>query len=168
MVPIQERRWVEMFQWVRRLILVTFLWDPHHIRAWEDRVQEWDLVVQALDIQVWEDQVLAILEWGDLVQDILGWGAQVQDILEWVDQVQDIQELVDQVQVTLEWVVQAHCPCLQKRSIHLTSQWFSTHRTRTLHPSILAAFATKKSTTMIRQSCVNLGATSGSTVCVPG
>merc|ERR1719206_1188903 len=135
MAPTLEPRWVEMFQWAPPLTQETSLWDLHHILVWEGRALAWGQVDQVLDIQVWEDPVQAIL----------GWEGRVLATLEWVDQVP--------------------FPCPQKRYIHLTSPWFSTHRTPMLHQSILAGSATKKFMTMTRQSFVNLAATSGFTAC---
>lgn len=70
-----------MFRWDPLLIPVIFLWDPHHIQAWEVRVLAWGQEDQVQDIRAWEDQA----------QDTQGWEDQVQDILEWVDQVQATQ-----------------------------------------------------------------------------
>ena len=140
MAPTLEPRWVEMFQWAPPLTQETSLWDLHHILVWEDRALAWGQVDQVLDIQVWEDPVQAIL----------GWEVQVLDTQEWVVQVLVILESVGQVLATLEWVDQVPFPCPQKRYIHLTSPWFSTHRTPMLHQSILAGSATKKFMTMTR------------------
>ena len=88
----QEPHWAEMFQWVLLLTLEIYQWDHHHILAWEDKVRAWAMVVQAQGIQVWEDQVLAILEWEDQVQVTQEWEVQVLGTLEWEDQVQVTQE----------------------------------------------------------------------------
>ena len=81
-----EPHLAEMFRSDPLLIPVIFLWDPHHIQAWEDKVLAWGR--------------------GDQVQDIQSWKDQAQDIHAWKDQAQNIQGVVDQVQVILEWLDQ--------------------------------------------------------------
>lgn len=144
-----------MFQWAPPLTQGTSQWDLHHILAWEDRVLAWDPVDQVPDIPAWEDPV----------QVILGWEAQVLDIPEWVVRVRVILGSVGRVLATLEWEDQVPYPCPQKRFIHPTSPWFSTHRTPMLHQFIPVESATKRFTTTTRRFFVNLAATSGSTEC---
>jgi len=184
---------LETFQWDHHPILVwgdkvqawAMVVQAQGILVWEDQVQailEWE--VQAQDTQEWEVQVLDTLEWEAPALDTLEWEAPALDIQEWEAQALVIQEweaqalviqgweaqaLViqgweAQALVIQEWEAPALSPCLQKRSTHLTSRWFSILRIPTLPPSILVVYATKKSMTMTRQSSVNLGATSGFTV----
>lgn len=168
---------VEMSQWVHLLILEIYQWDHHPILVWADKVPAWAMVVQARGILVWEVQVQDILGWEVQAQDIQEWEAQVLATLEWEAQALDIQgweaqvlviqELEDRALLTQEWEDRALYPCLQKRSTHPTSQWFSILRIRTLPLSTPVVSATRKSTTMIRQSSVNLAVTSGFTASAP-
>merc|ERR1719397_2135540 len=146
--PPPERRWVGACLWDPPPTLVTSPWDQTPIQEWE---------VRARAILVWEDQVLDILAWEVQVRITLGWEGQAPATREWAVPAQDIQA----------WEVQALSPCPLRRSTRPTSPWCSTHRIPTLRQFPPVVSATRKSTTMIRQSCASLGATSGSTGCAP-